>query len=835
MRILKRFALPLLLSVICQSFIPVQAQTTPTHTHVALNIHTYNSLQTCGSVLYIAAHPDDENTRLISWLVNEKHYRTGYLSLTRGDGGQNLIGTEQSENLGLIRTHELIEARKRDGAEQYFTRAYDFGYSKTPEETLKKWNRDSILSDMVWVIRKFRPDVIICRFPTTGEGGHGHHTASAILAEEAFEAAGNPEKFSWQLSFLQVWKPHRLLWNTFSFGNRNTTAPDQYKVNVGGYNPVLGKSYGEIAAEARSCHSSQAFGTARNRGEIMEYFKTIKGDAPVNDLLDGIPTDWNRFKDCAHIMSTITQLNHNTDFLMLKQNPIRQLIQLKKEIENAQQLPEVWKIYYLNKVRYLIQAATGIYAECTTATGTAAPGDSLNVQLQFVHRTLSTSIHLTSMTLAGQAFALDSLGMPGKVLQHTLPYQIPQNASYSQPYWLNAEVKDDMFYIGPGVFPGAAIAQPALSVELLLNIEGDTFTLNLPVQYKKIDPSKGEVYQPFYITPPMCVNFMSDVFIFHSDAAKTVDLKVYAYTAGQEGKIQLRLPDGWKAEPAFHSVTFKTPGQEQIVRFNIKPPAGARQNQKLPMFAEIQTGNQTLTVSDMRMSYPHIPELLRFPEAKAWITEIHAKHNLRAVGYIPGAGDKIPEFLQQMGIQTTTLSGTDLQNADLSQYDAIITGVRAWNTNTDLRAGKEALFQYIEKGGVCLIQYNTSHALVTPDIAPLPLKLTRDRVTDENAVVRITHETDPNLKYPNLITDADFRDWVQERGLYFPGETDPAYLKPLAMADPNETENPNAIIWAPYGKGKFVYTGLSFFRQLPSGVPGAARLFLNLLHPVNEK
>jgi hypothetical protein len=392
-----------------------------------------------------------------------------------------------------------------------------------------------------------------------------------------------------------------------------------------------------------------------------------------------------------------------------------------------------------------------------------------------------------------------------------------------------------MFQIAAGVFPGAAISAPALSMEIKMRIAEDTFSLELPVQYKKIDPSKGEVYQPFYIAPPLSVNFMSDVFIFHSDAAKKIDLKVYAYSGNQEGKLRIQLPEGWQCEPAYHTVVLKTAGQEQILSFMVKPPAGVRVNRKLAMYAAIEIGDRSHALADMRISYPHIPDLVRFPMAKAWITELDAKHNLRTVGYIPGAGDKIPEFLQQMGIQTVTLTGTDLQNADLSQYDAIITGVRAWNTNTDLRTGKDALFEYIKAGGVCVIQYNTAYGLVSPDLGPYPIKLSRERVTDELAEIRIISETDSNLQYPNAITHADFENWVQERGLYFPGEIDSAYFKPLAMSDPKESETTNALIWAPYGKGKFVYTGLSFFRQLPAGVPGAARLFLNLLHPVVGK
>jgi LmbE family N-acetylglucosaminyl deacetylase len=279
-------------------------------------LQALHKLNTVGSVLYVAAHPDDENTRLLSYMSKEQKVRTGYLSITRGDGGQNLIGKEQGEMLGLIRTQELLAARRTDGAEQFFTRAFDFGYSKTPEETFNFWNRDSILSDMVWVIRNFKPDVMICRFPTTGEGGHGHHTASAILALQAFDDAANPQKFAWQLKHTAVWQARSIFWNTFNFGTTNTTSENQIKFDVGVYNPLLGKSYGEIAAESRSFHKSQGFGSAKQRGQALEYFKLLKGDSCKNHVLENVNLSWNRIKGAEEIQKAIDacikQFNHNS-------------------------------------------------------------------------------------------------------------------------------------------------------------------------------------------------------------------------------------------------------------------------------------------------------------------------------------------------------------------------------------------------------------------------------------------------------------------------------------------------------------------------------------------
>ncbi|MCY7291599.1 MAG: PIG-L family deacetylase, partial [Ferruginibacter sp.] len=271
-------------------------------------------LEVFGSVLYVAAHPDDENTRLLGYMANERKFRTGYLSLTRGDGGQNLIGDEQGIDLGLIRTQELLSARRIDGAEQFLTRAFDFGYSKNPEEAMRIWEHDKILADVVWVIRKFKPDVIITRFPTTGEGGHGHHTASAILAGEAFDAAADPNKFKEQLKFVKIWQAKRLLWNTFNFGGNNTTREDQFKIDCGVYNPVLGKSYGEIAAESRSRHKSQGFGVTGQRGKNFEYFTTIKGEKPVNDLMEGVDSAAYRTTTATEYFAAVKELIKKYDY-----------------------------------------------------------------------------------------------------------------------------------------------------------------------------------------------------------------------------------------------------------------------------------------------------------------------------------------------------------------------------------------------------------------------------------------------------------------------------------------------------------------------------------------
>ncbi len=389
-------------------------------------------LNVLGSVLYVAAHPDDENTRLLAYLANEKLYRTGYLSITRGDGGQNLIGNEQGVELGLIRTQELLSARRIDGAEQFFTRAFDFGFTKSPVETFQFWDKEKILSDVVWVIRKFQPDVIITRFPTTGEGGHGQHTASAILAGEAFEAAADPTKFPEQFKYgVKPWQAKRLLWNTFNFGSVNTERPDQFKVDAGGYNSLLGKSYGEIAAESRSQHKSQGFGVPSSRGSQLEYFKTIKGDAPQKDLMDGVTTNWERVNGGA-FQSALTEVIKSYSFQQ-PQNSVPALLKIYNDLKKSGE--GYWRDEKLKEMELVIKECMGLYLEATTNSMYAVQGDSLRINLSFDNR-VGNTVSISSVKIRDNEFALSNQLPVNENVNQSVSVLIPGNAKISQPYWL---------------------------------------------------------------------------------------------------------------------------------------------------------------------------------------------------------------------------------------------------------------------------------------------------------------------------------------------------------------------------------------------------------------
>ncbi|MBX2908806.1 MAG: PIG-L family deacetylase [Chitinophagales bacterium] len=787
--------------------------------------HQIQSLPVCGSVLYFAAHPDDENTRLISYLTNELHLRTGYLSLTRGDGGQNLIGNEQAEALGLIRTNELLQARKIDGAQQFFSRAFDFGFSKNPEETFQFWDKEKVLADAVWVIRNFQPDVIICRFPTTGEGGHGHHTASAIIAEEAFKAAADPKQFPEQLKYVSTWQAKRLLWNTFNFGGRNTTSPNQFKINVGEYNALLGKSYGEIAAESRSKHSSQAFGTAKNRDNQFEFFKTILGDAPKETLTDNVDITFNRFGNSS-LQDLASSIVSNYDF----KNPsksVSALVNLYTQIEQNKAMSKVWQHEKLEQIKQLIIECSGLYMEAICTKQFAAIDDTLKVTTNLVNRS-NEKIVYKNFFAAGANILQDSVLPLNQTVTSSNVLLVNKTTDLSQPYWLKEPRTLGMFVVNNQTLIGKAINNPALSVPVTLNINGINFNFELPVQYKKVEPSKGEVYEPLYIVPPATANFSQEVFVTTA-IKKEVSVTVKAFIKNASGTLELVLPAGWIADKNNEQFSLKNEGDEKVFKFTLQSTSNKITDSIFTIGATLVVNGNKYNNSFTEIKYDHIPYLILLNASAAKLATINLKNTSLNVGYIAGAGDKIPQLLKETGVKVTELNSAEFHKIDLKKYDAIITGVRAYNTDAHLKNIYPELMRYVESGGKLLVQYNTSMNLLTNEIGPFPFTISRDRVTDENSEVKFTNPKDSLLNFPNKITENDFLHWIQERGLYFPANLDKQYKTVISMHDKGESALDNSIIYCNYGKGKFVYTGLSFFRELPAGVPGAFRLFSNLM------
>ncbi len=812
-----------------------QAPKSYTSSEILLQIKKLNVL---GSVLYIAAHPDDENTRLLAYLANEKLYRTGYLSLTRGDGGQNLIGDEQGVDLGLIRTQELLSARRIDGAEQFFSRAFDFGFSKSPEEALRIWGHDKILSDVVWVIRKFRPDVIITRFPTTGEGGHGHHTASAILAGEAFDAAADPTKFPEQLQLgVTVWQATLLLWNTFNFGGNNTQNENQFKLDCGDYNPVLGKSYGEIAAESRSQHKSQGFGVAAQRGSVIEYFKTIKGVAPVKDLMDGVNITWDRTLSGGELYGR-SVMEDNAERLIDSifktfsvehpEKSIEPLVRLYKKIESAGNRP--WKEQKLNEVKKIIENCSGLFLDATTNTQFAVPGDSLKITM-VVNNRLGANISKATVSVDNANIPFDPLKKNVNSFK-TYTLFIKPDTKPTQPYWLEKPMEKGSFTVTDQLQIGKGESDP-WAVEFSLMIEGAEFKFKKPIHYKYTDPVKGELYQPLSIIPVADIKLDKGVYLVKTKDDLVADLKITPnVTRTGDYQVVSSVPDvsgGGRREFNISGLLKDKPDHYQL-----KVSGNDLNKNTSLIFAQVKDKNSSRTLSDSYsriISYDHIPSIVYQKTATAKSVYLDLKTEGNLAGYIPGAGDKIPEALVQMGYKVITLRENDLTPGNLKQFDVIVTGIRAYNTQPWLNNAYDALMQYINEGGVLLVQYNTNNQIgpVKAKIAPYPFTIGGKRITDEEAKVNFLIPDHPALNYPNKITDKDFDGWIQERSTYHAENIDSSYKRILSMKDPGENEDDGSLIIANYGKGRFVYAGLVFFRELPAGVPGAYRLFANLI------
>lgn len=771
-------------------------------------------LNVTGSVLYIAAHPDDENTRLLAYLANEKGYKTGYLALSRGDGGQNLIGKEQGEDLGLMRTQELLAARRNDGALQFFTRANDFGYSKTPAETFKIWNRDSILSDVVYIIRKFRPDVIITRFPPDARAGHGHHAASSILAQEAFDAAADPKRFPEQLKEVQIWQAKRILWNTYNFGGNNTTAPDQFKIDVGLFNPLLGKSYGEIAADSRSNHKSQGFGSARQRGSAIEYFSSWKGDLPKTDLMDGVITNWNRFEGTTGIQRLVNHLH----FEFQPEHPeksIPVLLSLYQEFESRKKQDPIFKTK-AEEVKNLILACSGTWFEAYSEQPDVAVNMPYKIRIDAITQ-------IPGIQISSPFIQKEQVLHPNQLMS----FEATETTHHiSQPYWLAQAHGVGMYQIDKQSNLYFPEGKPAQTIDFTLSIDHQEINYTRPIVYKYTDQVRGEVYQPLAVTPPVTAHLDAKSFIFNGDESKSIQVKLKAFKNDASGTFSLTLPKGWTATPEKVDFHLKKYGEELAVPFLITANNDAENGL---LKGSINIDGNTFSKGIKVIAYEHIPTITYFPETEANLVKLNLKTTAKNIGYMMGAGDLVPDMLKEIGLNVTLLSENEIMNGDLSKYDAIIAGVRLYNVEDRIPFEQSKLMEYVKNGGVYLVQYNVNRPLMMDQIGPYPFTISRDRVTEEDATVNFLKPNSKALNYPNKITSVDFENWIQERGLYFATDVDSHYEMPLSMKDTGENPSTGALLIADYGKGKYVYTGLDFFRELPAGVPGAYRLLMNLI------
>ncbi|HSH38636.1 MAG TPA: PIG-L family deacetylase [Chthoniobacterales bacterium] len=788
-------------------------------------------LNVVGRVLYVAAHPDDENTGLIAYFANGALYETAYLSLTRGDGGQNLIGPELGDQLGVIRTQELLAARRIDKGRQFFTRANDFGFSKSADETQRIWDREKILADVVWTIRKFRPDIIVTRFPLEDDRTHGHHTSSAQLAQEAFRIAADPKRFPEQLKFVQPWQPTRLLWNTSQFFFRARNVPFDptglILLEAGGYQPLLGRSYAEIDAASRTMHKSQGFGVSIERGEQKEYFKFLEGKPIENgDLFTGIDTTWARVPKGAELTERVRAIAAGYDM----QKPaasVPALLELRRLLVALGS--DFWAQEKLATVDSLIAACLGLHLEAVTDKPAAQPGDTANVQLEAINRSDVPVRFKSARVLANaQPEAIDAELRFEQLFTKKTPVKLPETLPFSLPYWLRERGTLGTFTVADQTLIGRPENPPPFPVEFTLEIGGQEIVYNVEPRFRKVDRVEGETNQPLVIAPPVFVDLPRPVFVFGNNEPKTLDVRVIASAEKVTGNITLEAPAGWKVEPASAPVELHGAESETTLVFQVTPAATAGEATLRAFFAPA-AGQRVEAFSRQRIEYPHIEPQTLISPAQAKLVRAGIENKAARIGYLPGAGDSVPESLTDIATEVKMLENREVKADNLARFDAVVIGVRASNAHPNrVSAWMPELLAYAKKGGVVIMQYTTTPG-PKPEHLPYPLKVSRDRVTDETADVRVLAPDHPVMKFPNKITKVDFDGWVQERGLYFPNEWDGAWTPILSSNDPGEKPADGGLLVSRVEKGWFIYTGYAWFRELPAGVPGAYRLFANML------
>ena len=785
-------------------------------------------LNVLGRVLYVAAHPDDENTTLIALWANGSLYDMAYLSVTRGDGGQNLIGPELREKLGIIRTQELLAARRTDNGHQFFTRAIDFGFSKHADETLRIWDRDKILADIVWVIRKFRPDVIVTRFSPDDDKTHGHHTASAILAREAFKAAGDPKRFPEQLRFVKIWKPTRLVWNTspFFYANRNQKFDPTglTTVDISGFNPLLGKSYSEIAAASLSMHKSQGVGSPPRRGAGKSYFQLLDGPPMTRTPLDGVDTSWTRVQGSSDVAKKIQDAIRS----FVPADPaasVPKLLEIRKALGSLKD--DSWVATKQAEVDRLIAACLGLYIEASTEQSTVTPGGTLPIKFEAINRSkLPVRVVQVSAPISGDSERIDTALAQDELFTTDLWPKVPENTSYSQPYWLRKPPEIGTFTVDDQKLIGLPENPPAFPIEVAVQVGEQNLRFMLDTKYRTVDPVAGEVRDDLVVAPPVFANLPNPVFVFGDNKPKTIAVRLRASTGAVNGNVRFEAPQGWKIEPASVPIELKVAGAEAIATFTVTPPEKVGEEK---LRAVVSVDGHDYSFAREQIAYPHIGTHILMPPAEAKIVraDIRTKrafdrlHSRRGRRHSPEprANRLRRENARADGCESSESQAFRCCRARNSRLQHAGSDRGFASGAPEIRRSRRRRRRAIQHDGGFEDERDRA----------VSARISRDRVTDENAEVRILAPDHPLMNTPNKITADDFKDWVQERGLYFPNKWDPRWTPILSCHDPGEKPLDGGLLVAKSGKGYFIYTGYSWFRQLPAGVPGAYRLFANMV------
>lgn len=791
--------------------------------------HDLLRLQETKRVLYIAAHPDDENTRMITYLGNHEHAQVAYLSLTRGDGGQNLIGKELGLELGMIRTQELLKARETDGGTQFFSRAIDFGYSRNPAETLNNWDKEKLLSDVVWIIRSFQPDIIINRFNTTPGTTHGHHTTSAILSVEAFREAAKTTAFPDQLTLTNPWQAKRVFWNGYNWGAPYEPGADKvyHAFQVGGFDPLLGTTYSQIAADSRTMHKSQGFGATAQIGESQDYIELIDGEPFGEDPFEGVANRWESIKNGPQVEAAIAHAINEFNFLEPYRN-VSRLVQIKKLLD-AVISDRPWVREKQFQIEQLILDALGMDMEFNVNKELAYPSEEIHTSL-VVNNPTDSEVRVLSFAVLDKEVSIGQVIKNNKVFRREFPLVLPDDYPISQPYWLEQPPENSLFTIPDQKDRGRAFNDAAVSGTVRLLVDGVEIAQKIPLKFKYNDPVDGEVNQPFTVIPEIRLSVNKENVFTLNGQPEMVEVEVSFEEEIKDGKL---IFEGLSTR-GYEEMSKRVDKERSRIYYQIRVNAAAVPG-KEEIAVKFQTREGKVFDQGMkRISYKHIPNLTYFPASTFNLINLSLNISPQRIGYIPGAGDDIPEVLTNLGYDVTMLENGSLNAERLGQFNTVIVGIRAYNTNQNLANHQADLMKYVASGGNLIIQYNTSSPLLVSNLGPYPFQLSRDRVTVEGSPVRLKNGSHKVLTFPNKIGVGDFDGWVQERGLYFPGSWDSQYVTPLVMQDPGEEETRGGLLLADYGNGTYTYSGISWFRLLPAGVPGAIKLFVNLIEQAND-
>jgi LmbE family N-acetylglucosaminyl deacetylase len=819
-------------------------------------------LQTTASAMHTGAHPDDEDSGLLAYLARKEMARTSYLSLNRGEGGQNVIGTELFESLGVIRTEELLQARRLDGGEQFFTRVMDYGFSKTRKEAATIWGEEKTLADMVRAIRLFRPLVIISRFSGTPADGHGHHQLAGYLSPIAFKAAADPSKFPEHFAEgLEPWQAKKLYVGQ-GFGANAT--PASLVLNTGEYDGLIGRSYFEIAMEGRSQHKSQEMGSLELRGKFTSGLRLVENlgekvekETSVFDGIDtsisGIAKGRNNIDDAftrrLRMLQEIAESSLKNYQPMSPENLIPTLAKgykLSQELVGETANVDVKRLVRQKEKEFAValQMASSVVIDALSDSETIVAGDTSNIGVR-VFAPESSNIKVKEVKIsAPKDWKVENSTEPKQPESGFRPRRdnptsasfftvtSASNAKYSQPYWMeNQRNKDFTFQWNDEMSANYPIQKPLMIAEAKIEIGEAEITVKKEVEFRYSDDIRGEIRRDVAVVPQVAVMVDSNLIIAPISNKPSSHRVVVSVTNNSpketKGTLKLDLPTAWKASPSSQDFTLKQRGEKNAVVFDVTIPAKAAVND-YKITANAVVNGQTFAQTQQAIAYPHIQTHYRYFPSEISAKVLDLKISPVKVGYIMGSGDKVPDAIKRLGLDVQMLEEKDLATGDLSKFDTIVVGIRASQVRPDYVANNGRLLDFAKNGGTLIVQYQQAE-ISRFSMLPFPAKSSNQRVTDENAKVTILEPKNPVFNSPNIIDDRDFENWIQERNLYCLVEFSTDYTPLLSAADEGEEQLKGGMLYAKLGKGNYIYSSYSWFRQLPVGNSGAYRIFANML------